>query len=67
MKVVKIIEPTPIINADGKWQLFCQVLRGNSYVYGVIICKTRAEAFAIKEGQVIDTERLRFEKRISNI
>lgn len=67
MKVVKIIERPLTINEYGEWQLFCQVLRGSSYVYGVIICKTRAEAFAIKEGQILDTERLKFEQRISNI
>ena len=31
------------------------------------ICRAKAETFAIKEGQIIDTEMIRFEKRINNI
>ena len=65
MRVVKIIESTPIINADGKWQLFCQVLIGNSYVYGAIISDTREEASSIKEGQILDIEKVVFSRRIN--
>lgn len=65
MRVVRIIEPTPIINADGKWQLFCQVLIGNSYVYGAIISDTREEASSIKEGQYLDIEKVVFSRRIN--
>ena len=65
MRVVKIIESTPIINADGKWQLFCQVMIGNSYVYGAIICDTRGEASSIKEGQILDIEKVVFSRRIN--
>ena len=65
MRVVKIIESTPIINADGKWQLFCQVMIGNSYVYGAIICDTREEASSIKEGQILDIEKVVFSRRIN--
>lgn len=67
MRVVRIIEKTPIINEDGEWQLFCQVLIGSSYVYGAIICKTMCEAFAIKEGQILDVEKVKFVRRINNI
>ena len=67
MKVTKIIEKSPIINEDGEWQLFSQVYMGNSYVYGAIICKTMQEAFAIKEGQILDVEKVKFSRRISNI
>jgi hypothetical protein len=67
MKVTKIIERSPIINEDGEWQLFCQVYMGNSYVYGAIICETMQEAFAIKENQILDVEKVKFSRRISNI
>lgn len=65
MRVSKIIEPTPIINADGKWQLFCQVMIGSSYVYGAIISDTREEASSIKEGQILDIEKVVFSRRIN--
>jgi hypothetical protein len=67
MKVTKIIEKSPIINENGEWQLFCQVYMGNSYVYGAIICETMCEAFAIKEGQILDVEKVKFMRRINNI
>lgn len=65
MRVIKIVDRTPIINEDGEWQLFCQVLVGNSYVYGAIICKTMQEAFAIKEDQILDVEKVKFNRRIN--
>jgi hypothetical protein len=67
MRVTKIIEKSPVINEDGEWQLFCQVLIGNSYVYGAIICETMEEAFAIQEGQILDIEKVKFSRRINNI
>ena len=67
MRVTKIIEKTPVIDADGKWNLFVQVLMGNSYVYGAIICDTMEEAFAIQEGQILDIEKVKFVRRINNI
>ena len=67
MRVTKIIEKSPVINEDGEWQLFCQVLIGNSYVYGAIICDTMEEAFAIKVGQILDVEKVKFARRINNI
>lgn len=67
MKVIRIVEKSPIINEDGEWQLFCQVYMGNSYVYGAIICKTMQEAFAIHEGQILDVEKVKFSRRINNI
>lgn len=67
MRVTKIIEKCPIINEDGEWQLFCQVYMGNSYIYGAIICKTKEEAFAIREGQMLDIEKVKFSRRTSNI
>lgn len=62
MRVTKIIQ-SPVIDADGKWNVFCQVMIGNSYVYGVVICDTMREAFAIKEGQILDMERVKFGRR----
>ena len=59
MRVTKIIQ-SPVIDADGKWNVFCQVYMGNSYVYGAIICDTMEEAFAIKEGQILDVEIVKF-------
>lgn len=67
MRVTKIIERTPIINEDGEWQLFCQVYMGSSYVYGVIICNTMEEVCAVKEGQILDIEKVKFSRRINNI
>lgn len=66
MRVIKIIQ-SPVIDADGKWNLFVQVYMGNSYVYGAIICETMEEAFAIKENQILDVERVKFSRRASNI
>lgn len=66
MRVTKIVD-TPTIDADGKWNVFCQVLRGVTYQYGVVVCETRDEAFSIKEGQILDTEKVRFEQRIKNV
>lgn len=66
MRVTKIIQ-TPVIDADGKWNVFCRVYMGNSYVYGAIICDTMEEAFAIKVGQILDIEKVKFSRRINNI
>lgn len=65
MRVIKIIQ-SPVIDSDGKWNVFCQVYMGNSYVYGAIICDTMQEAFAIKVGQILDVEKVKFSRRISN-
>lgn len=62
MKVVKIIENVPIRNDEG-WYLFIQALIGSSYVYGAVVCKTAAEASAIKEGQHLDIEKTKFVRR----
>jgi hypothetical protein len=40
---------------------------GNSYVYGAIICDTMEEAFAIKVGKILDVEKVKFSRRISNL
>ena len=66
MRVTKIIQ-TPVIDADGKWNVFVQVYMGNSYVYGAIICDKWEEAFAIKENQILDVEKVKFSRRINNI
>lgn len=63
MRVIKIIE-APIINEGGDWLRFCMVQRGNTYVYGAIVCATMEEAFSIKEGQQLDIEKVRFNSRI---
>jgi hypothetical protein len=62
MKVVKIIESTPLRNDEG-WYLFIQALIGSSYVYGAVVCETAAEASAIKEGQHLDIEETKFVRR----
>lgn len=67
MRITKLIDKAPIIDADGKWNVFCQVQRGGSYVYGVIICDTMEESFELKEGQILDAEKTRFEHRIKNV
>ena len=66
MRVTKIIQ-SPVIDADGKWNVFVQVYMGNSYVYGSIICETMQEAFAITVGQILDVEKVKFSRRINNI
>lgn len=66
MRVTRIIEPTPIVCDEG-WQLFCQVLIGNAYVYGAVICKTYEETSSIKEGQMLDSEKVKFSRRTNNI
>lgn len=66
MRVTKIIQ-SPVIDSDGKWNVFCQVYMGNSYVYGAIICDTMEEAFEVKVGQILDVEKVKFMRRINNI
>ena len=66
MRVTKIID-APTIDHNGRWNIYCQVLRGMTYQYGVIMCDTKEEAFAIKEGQILDTEKFKFEHRIKNL
>ena len=66
MRVINIIQ-SPVIYADGKWNVFCQVYMGNSYVYGAIIFDTMEEVFAIKVGQILDVEKVKFVRRINNI
>ena len=65
MKVIRIVERTPYIDSNGKWNVFCQVLTGCTYTYGVVMCDTMEEAFALKEGQNIDAEK--FDYRIKNV
>lgn len=67
MRVTKIIEKTPVIDADGKWHVFVQVYMDNSYVYGDIVCNTREEALAIKKNQILDVEKVKSSRRINNI
>ena len=67
MRVTKLTSSAPVIDADGRWVVFCQVLRGTTYVYGVIICDTMEEALSIKEGQIIDGEKPKFDYRIKSI
>lgn len=67
MRLIKKIDRVPVIDADGKWNVFCQVYMGNSYIYGVIICDTMEEAFAFKEGQILDVEKIKFSRRTNNI
>ena len=67
MRVTKITGKTPVIDSDGKWNVYCQVLRGGTYQYGAVVCDTMKEAFAIKEGQILDTEKFSFEYRIKNL
>lgn len=66
MRLVRIVE-SPIVNDKGEWLLFCMVQRGNSFVYGAIVCSTMQEAFELKEGQLLDVERVKFDSRINNI
>lgn len=63
MKITKIIEKCPTITENGEWLLWVQVYMGNSYVYGAVVCDTKKEAFAIKEGQILDVEKVRFSRR----
>ena len=67
MKISRIIDKTPVIDLDGKWNVFCQVLRGSTYQYGVVVCDTREKAFSLQEGQTIDTEKMSFAQRIKNL
>lgn len=66
MKVYKLLAHAPVIDSDGNWNVYCTVQRGNSLVYGVIICETMKEAFSIKEGDTL-SEKLskKFEQRIN--
>lgn len=64
MKVIRIIEKAPIRTDDG-WNLFVQALIGKSSVYGAVVCETMEEAFAIKEGQNLDIEKVKFSRRTS--
>ena len=63
MRVLKIVKKSPIINEDNDWLLFCMVQRGHSQVYGAVVCETKEEAFAIKENQILDIEKVKFSRR----
>ena len=67
MKIVRILDKTPVLDADGKWNIYCQVLRGSTYQYGAVVCETRDDAFALQERQIIDTGKYSFEHRIKNL
>ena len=66
MRVVKLIEKSPIQNDEGDWLVFAQVYMGNDYQYGAIVCDTLEEANEIKEGQILDIEKVRFSHRTRN-
>lgn len=66
MRVIKLTEHAPIIDADGKWNVFCMVQKGGVYQYGAIVCKTMQEALSIKEGQILDTDKTDFDSRTKN-
>lgn len=66
MRVTKILD-APVIDSDGKWMLFCQVLKGCTYTYGAIVCNTSDEAFSIREGMILDTEKNKFEYGIKGL
>ena len=66
MRIVRITERSPIINDKGEWMLFCMVQKGNSFVYGAVVCQTMQDAFELQEGQLLDLEKVRFEDRIKN-
>lgn len=65
MKVIKLIELHPLQDDEGKWNTFCQVYIGNSYVYGAVITETLEEAMGIKEGTNINIEKMKFIRRTS--
>lgn len=65
MRVTKLVGNAPVIDSDGKWNVFCQVLKGCTYTYGVVMCDTMEEAFALKEGQNISANK--FDYRIKNV
>ena len=65
MRITKLNDKTPYIDSNGKWNVFCQVLKGCTYTYGVVMCDTMEEAFALKEGQIIDAKK--FDHRIKNV
>lgn len=66
MKIVKIIERPTSPTDEGEWVVFCQLLVGNAYQYGALIYATQEEAREAKEGDNVDTERIRFRRRTNN-
>ena len=67
MRLVKIIDRSPLHTNDGKWIRWVQVQRGNEYLYGVFVCDTMEEAFAIQEGKLYDGNKPKFEQRIKGV
>lgn len=67
MRIARITERAMQPNSDGEWVVFAQMLVGRTYQYGALIYKTFDEARKAKEGDIIDSERVRFERRINGM
>ena len=63
MKVIKLVNKTPLRNDKGDWLVFVQVLIGNKYEYGAIVCDTLVKALEIKKNQILDIEKVKFSRR----
>lgn len=66
MKIIKIIEKPMQPNEDGDWAVYCQMMVGNAYQYGVLLYQTFDEAKKAHEGDIIG-ENVRFERRINGV
>lgn len=62
MKVIRIVEKTPLINEDGEWVVWVQVQIGKTYQYGRVVFSSIDEAMGIREGMILDTEKHEFLK-----
>lgn len=54
-------------NDNGEYCVYCQMLVGSSYQYGVLLFNSEEEARNAKEGDNVDVERTIFSKRANII
>ena len=67
MKIIKIIERQLSPNDEGEYCVYCQMLVGRAYQYGLLLFESESEARQAKEGDIIDIEKVRFSRRINGV
>lgn len=52
---------------EGDWPVYAQLQVGSTYQYGVLLYQTFEEARKANEGDVIDSVKVRFSRRINGV
>ena len=59
MKVIKIIHKAMRTTDEGDWLVWCMVYINGQYKYQGLVFDSFEEARAVKEGQLVDVEKVR--------